>query len=287
MTSACHRIAEPSVHHPRLDGKVDHSLFIPVIYTGEFRLVRLLLHDFHLFDNLRRDILGSQLRVVKEELLAVDHHLSNCLPVGSDSTVRIDLHSGKFLQQFLQHVIVRCLEKGCSVLYSVFLDNHLIADSCNPCCLQKLDIRFESDSTEVHGFPGDLDDIAVGLVSHHFGFEKEHSVPHTENVDLSVCGTHRKFICPCSGGIGKGNSGKPHRLPVGRIRKNHADRNSSLSICRKCHRGHADKSCNQPQKDSRCFIYHNSDPVSGCVHKNNCLSAVKTRRIRQNSCKKV
>ena len=110
MSASGHKVSEPSVHHARLHRKVYHSLFLTVINAGEQCLVGFLLHNLDLVDKLCRDVLRCELRVVKEESLAVDGDLGNRLAIGCNRSVCLNLDSWKLLEKLLEHVIVGCLE---------------------------------------------------------------------------------------------------------------------------------------------------------------------------------
>ena len=110
VSATGHQVTEPSFHHSRLEREVDHCLLLTIVNTGEKRLIGLFLHHLHLFDKLCRNILGCQLRVIKEKCLAVDGDLGDGLTVGCDRSVSLNLHSRKLLEEFLKHIIVGSLE---------------------------------------------------------------------------------------------------------------------------------------------------------------------------------
>ena len=110
MSAAAHHISEPAFHHSRPYGEIDYGLFLTVIDSCELSLIRLLLHHLDLIDDLGWNVLGSQLRVIQEEGLAVNGYLLDCLTIGCDASVCFHLYSGEFFQEFLQHVIVGSLE---------------------------------------------------------------------------------------------------------------------------------------------------------------------------------
>ena len=105
-----HNITEEAVHHSFLNGEVDYRLIVAVIDAGELSLLGLLLHDLHLVDDLRGNILGRKLWVVKEECLAVNCYLADCLTVRSDGSILGDLNARKFFQQILQDIVLGRLE---------------------------------------------------------------------------------------------------------------------------------------------------------------------------------
>ena len=83
---------------------------LTVVNSRKKSLVRLLLHNLDLLDHLGRNVLGSQLRVIQKECLTIDHDLGYRFSVCSYRSVRTDLDSRKFLEEFLKHIVVRCLE---------------------------------------------------------------------------------------------------------------------------------------------------------------------------------
>ncbi len=127
MSASCHNISEPALHHSRTHGKVNHSFLLAVIYACEHSLIRFFLHNLYFLYQLGRDILRGKLRVIKEESLSVNRNFLDCLSIGRNGTVSADFHSRKLLKQLFEHIIVRCLERGCVVLYRIFLHDDRIA----------------------------------------------------------------------------------------------------------------------------------------------------------------
>ncbi len=127
MSAAGHYVAEPSLHHSRLDGEVDDGLLVAVVDAREHRLVGFLLHDLHFLDYLRGNVLRRERRVVEEERLAVDGYLRDCLPVGGYRTVLRNLDPRKLLEKFLKHVVVRGLERRGVVLDGILLHDNRIS----------------------------------------------------------------------------------------------------------------------------------------------------------------
>ena len=111
MTSSEHDISEESVHHALLDLKIDDILLLTVINAGKLGLLGFFLYYLDLIDDLCWKVLGSKLRIVKEECLSVNSYLRDSLSVGRNRTVLIDFHSGKLFQKFLEGIIFRRLER--------------------------------------------------------------------------------------------------------------------------------------------------------------------------------
>ena len=266
MASACHGVAEPSVHHPGLYGKVDYRLLLPIIYARELCLVGFLLYHLHLFYDLRRDILGRKLGVVKEELLAIDHHLGDCLAIGGNGAIRIHLHSRKFFQQFLQHVIVRSLEQGCGVLDSILLDNHLVADCSDARGIEHLHILIHLHGTEIDRLALHIQHPGVRLVPHHFRFEKEYSVPYSEDGNLAISCAHGELVCPGSRSISQGNRRKAYRLSCRGIGKGHLHRHPSLGMDIDTEKECAGHNKHTKDRHNR-FFTHNSRSRFRILHK--------------------
>ena len=95
--------AEPSVFHPFLYGKVDYGLVLAVIYARKTRQVALAVHYLEFVDHVDRQIFRRHFGIVGEEFLAVDKDFCNFLTVGGDFSVGVHFHSGKSLEQFLDH----------------------------------------------------------------------------------------------------------------------------------------------------------------------------------------
>ena len=110
MSPAKGNVAEQSFHHSFLDAEVDDGLLLTIVYSGEFSLLGLLLHHLDLLDDLGREVLGCQLRVIQEESLAVDGDLADGLAVVNYAAIFGDFDSWKLLEKFFQHVVVGGLE---------------------------------------------------------------------------------------------------------------------------------------------------------------------------------
>ena len=110
MSTSGHHIAEESVHHSLLDAEVDDCFLLSVVNSGELGLLRFLLHDLHLIDNLGRDVLRREGRIVQEEGFSVDGYLADSLPVGCHASVLADFHARELLEEVLEHVVVSGLE---------------------------------------------------------------------------------------------------------------------------------------------------------------------------------
>ena len=87
MSATSHEISEPSVHHSFIDREVDDEFLLTVVDSGKYRLVRLLLHNLYLLDHLGRKVLGSKLRIIEEESLAVNGDLGDGLTIRCDRSV--------------------------------------------------------------------------------------------------------------------------------------------------------------------------------------------------------
>ena len=140
MTASGHHISEPAVHHALVDRKVDDGLLITVVNAGKSCLLGLSLHNLHLLDDLRRKVLCRELRVIKEEGLAVDRDLVDCLTVRCDGTVRVHLHTRKLLQEVLEHIVVGRLERRSIIFDSVLLDNDRISYGRDIGCIKDFSI---------------------------------------------------------------------------------------------------------------------------------------------------
>ena len=101
--------AEIAVLHPFLYRKVDHSLVLAVIHSGQSRQIALAVYHLKLFDHFHRQILGCYLGVVGEKFLAFDEYLLHLLAVGCDLALRIDLHARQAFEQILHYGVGLCL----------------------------------------------------------------------------------------------------------------------------------------------------------------------------------
>ena len=227
MTAAGHHIAEPSVHHPGLHGQVYNCLLVTVIYSGELGLLGFLLHHTDLLDYLGRDVLGGKLRVVKEEFLPVYHHLSYGLPVGGDRSVRADLHTWQFLEQFLQHVIVGCLEGRCTVFYGVLFDYDGVADSFHSRSFKDFHIRHHLHLSQVDE-PVHRQFLLIRLVAHQLRLQYVCAADNAFEDSLACLRAHYIFQRLLGPLQGHGYGGKADRLARSLVGKLHLHGKSHL-----------------------------------------------------------
>ena len=96
-------ITEPTLFHTRFDSQVDHGLLFAIIKTGHQRHIALLIQYLYLINHLRRQILGSYLRIIGEEFFTINQHLLDLLTVDRHLTIAIDLDTRHLLQQIFQH----------------------------------------------------------------------------------------------------------------------------------------------------------------------------------------
>ena len=216
MSAAGGHIPAHTVHHSLVDGQVDDRLLLSVVDAGELRLLRLLLDHFHLVDNLGRQVLGGQLRIVQEERLSVDGDLRNGLAVLRNGTVLGDLHAGQLLEQVLQHVVLRRPERGGVVLHRIFLDDDRVADGGYARGVQRLLVDLHFDGTEVH-LSLDLDLFFVGLVAEQLAFEDIRAGGDLVELRLPVGGAQDILIRLGFAFLRQGNGRETHRLLIGSI----------------------------------------------------------------------
>ncbi|KAF5040692.1 hypothetical protein DSECCO2_530760 [anaerobic digester metagenome] len=122
-------VSKPSVHHTRPDTQIYNSLLLTIVYSGKLRLFRFLLKYLNLFNNLRRKILRSQLRIIEEECLSVNHYFINLLTICSNLSIRVNLNTRKLFQQLLKHITVCCFKRGGVVFNCVLFNNYRITYS--------------------------------------------------------------------------------------------------------------------------------------------------------------
>ena len=165
------KVSEPSVHHSLVHRKVNDGLFVSVIDTGKAGLFRFSLHDLDLLDDLCRKILRCELRVIKEECLSIDRDLIDGLAVCCDGSVRIHFHARELLQEILQHIIVRCLERRRVVLDGILLHKDRVTDCRYICCIQNLCILCHFKHAKIQIFL-DRNFLCIRLISHKFRLEQ-------------------------------------------------------------------------------------------------------------------
>ncbi|CCY37433.1 unknown [Alistipes sp. CAG:831] len=219
MASAGSHVAEPRFQKSRLDTEVDDLFFLTVVDTGELGLVGLLVHHLYLVDNLRGDILGGQGRVVQEELLAVNHDLVDGLALVCDASVAVHLHSGKFLEEVLQHIVVSSLEEGRGILHRVFLDHHLVADSGYHHLVQHGYILVHQHLAEVSHTLFQLHVAGKSIIAHEVGHENVLSGRYACNHAFSVSVRHGIISILRTSVLRDVNCGERYRFPRYRVGK--------------------------------------------------------------------
>ena len=218
MSASGHQVTEPPVHHARLYGKVDDSLLFTVVYACELGLLGFLLDHLNLVDYLCRNVLGGKLRVIKEELLPVDHDLRDSLTVGSDGTVRVNLDSRKLLEELLEHVVVSCLERRGAVFDGILLDYNRISYGLDSSGLKHLVVLVHFHSTEIYVLVH-RKFLRKRLVAKQVGFQ--HIIPLRERTEDSLTAFRAEDIFQRGGTAfgGKRDSRELHRLPCLGIRQ--------------------------------------------------------------------
>ncbi len=141
MADTSHHIAERPFEHPLPYRKVYYGFFLSIIYTGEFRLLALLIHHLNLFHQLCGNILAGKLRIIEEKGFAVYGYLADCLTIGSNASVIGNFYTRQFLQKILQNIIFGGLERRSIILDGIFLYYNRIANIGNLSGLQLLSIR--------------------------------------------------------------------------------------------------------------------------------------------------
>ena len=184
MSTASHNVTKPSLHHTWLHREVDHSLLLSVIDAGEHSLVGLLLHHLHLLDELGRNILRSKLRIVEEEGLSIDSDLLDGLTVCCDGTVRLHLHTWEFLEEFLEHIVVRSLERRCVIFDCILLHDDRVTDCRHACRIENLYILSHLHVTEIHILIHS-NFLAMSLVAHNLSLELIDTLLHLEKFSTS------------------------------------------------------------------------------------------------------
>ena len=167
MTGASGDVGHETAHGATDDGEVEDSLLLAVIDAGELSLVGLLLDHLDLLDELGRDVLGGDLRVIHEEGLAFHVHLGDGLAVDDDGTVIVDLDAGELLQKVLENIAFSGLEGRCIVFDGIFLDGDRGAYVGDFGSLEHLAVKLELDVADgdiltLHG-----DFFLIFEVTHH------------------------------------------------------------------------------------------------------------------------
>ena len=199
-------IGHEAAHSAANDGEVEDSLLLAVIDAGELGLVGFLLDDLDLLDELGRDVLGGNLRVVHEEGLAFHIHLGDGLAVYNDGAVVIDLDAGELLQKVLEDVVLSGLEGACIVFDGIFLDRNGGAHVGDAGGLEHFTVELE-----LHFADGDVlaldDDFLFKLdIAHHLGREGIGTIPEAGKRSRSLL-TREGVL----GGVGRALGGHGDR----------------------------------------------------------------------------
>ena len=153
---------EPTIVHILLDSKIDHGFILAIIDTCEASSLTLTIDHLHLLYHIRREILGSQLRVIGEELLAIHQDLGDSLATRSNRAIRTDLHAGKFLEKIFDRGIGIGVERPGIKLQGVLLGDHGSANAGHHRLLKQ-------HRTCGHTESADIDSIGVALDLYRFG----------------------------------------------------------------------------------------------------------------------
>ena len=81
-----------------LELEIDDTFGLVIFESGEFGRLGLLVDDLHLLNHVGRDIFGSGLYVVAEELLTVNAYGGDGLTVDRYVTLLVDLYAVEFFQ---------------------------------------------------------------------------------------------------------------------------------------------------------------------------------------------
>ena len=185
--------SDQAIHHTFFDTEVDHLLLIPILYAGKLSLLGLLADDLDLLDHLRRKVLSGDLRVIKEEGFTSDRYLGNSFSFRSDGTVVIDLNAREFLQEVDEHVILRRLERGGIVLYSVLLDNDRVTGRGHAGGIKSLLVLLHLDDAEIEGVLH-LNIFSKLFIAKEFRLDRVLPVSHFLNRHFAVDGTKSILI---------------------------------------------------------------------------------------------
>ena len=200
MTAADLDIAEKSVHHALLNGKVNDSLFLPVINAGELCLLGFLLHDLHLIDNLGRNVLGCQLRVIQEESLSVNGDFGNSLAIRCDTSIRTDFDAREFLQEILKHIIVSRLERSGRIFDGILLYDNRVSCGSDTCGIKNPSVRLHIHDAQIYGiFHRNF--CGIILIAEKFSLDRIASRSHLVKYSLSFIIGQGIFACGIRAGF--------------------------------------------------------------------------------------
>ena len=271
MTDTAGDVAEDTVHHALLHGEVDDGLVVTVVYTGEFGLLGLLLHDLHLLDHLRGKVLGSELGIVQEEGLAVDGDLRDGLAVRGDGAAVVHLDARELLEEVDEHIGIRGLERGGIVLDRILLDDDGVTGRGHGSGVQDLLVQFHLDHAQVSRLFRNLHGLLIRLVAHDFGLEGVLAHLDFLNGTLTIVVGQRVLGATFFGG--EGNGGEADRLVIRRIRKFDSD------VHVLGHHRHRGEQADQQKQNPSCrhkktqFAHFSGHTVQ--------LDASRTRRFNQ------
>ena len=113
-------ITEPSLIHSFLDSQVKHCLFFTIVNTCHTRHIRLFVIGTHLVNDIHRQVLHGNIRIVGKEFLTVYHNFLDFLSIDGNRSVFIDFRTRQLLHQFFQCRTFRYTIGG-TVIYQCIL----------------------------------------------------------------------------------------------------------------------------------------------------------------------
>ena len=214
VAASGHNVADGALHHAGLDAQVDDLLFFTVVDAGKFGLLRFLLDNLELVDDLGGNVLGGQLGIVQEEGLAVDGYLGDSLAVVGYGTVFAHFNAGKLLEKVFQHVAVGRLERRGIVLDCIFLDDDGVTHRRHRRRVELLLVEFHLDLSHVAHI-GNLDLLLEWLITQQLSLESVVAGTYAGNLNLAV-GLAEDIFCGLGGTFfGQRNGGESYRFAAG------------------------------------------------------------------------
>ena len=133
-----------------LGGEFQHEIIFSIINACQSREVTLLVIRFHLFDDIRRQVLHHGTVVARHEVTTIQLESLHILTIDGDASILVNLSARQRFHQCLNDRTLRQCERIGIINQSVILDHHLGDICCNNRFVKLLDVREHGDGAQRH-----------------------------------------------------------------------------------------------------------------------------------------
>ena len=133
-------VSHEATVHAFLDCEVDDGLLLAVLNTSDASLVRLLVVELHVLDDVNRNVFQSRLHIAKHELLAVKQNFLHHLAIDGDVAVFVNFGSRNTLDKLFDGRALRRTIRIGIIYQCIFLHDDLCRTSRNHHLLQHISL---------------------------------------------------------------------------------------------------------------------------------------------------